>query len=106
MSESTSSMSDSTSHDNGESPKPKPPPNFSLCLWRLSDIFILVMSLTGAAAGRQQHRVQNASLTPTVAAAEMFICASDASASALIPPLPNLSKGLTQELVSPCSFDS
>lgn len=44
MSESTSSMSDSTSHDNGE------PPN--IFLWRLSDVFIWLMSLTGAVAGR------------------------------------------------------
>lgn len=51
MSESTSSMSDSTSHDNGEWPKAAP--SVSLCLWRLSDIFILVMSLTGAVAGSQ-----------------------------------------------------
>lgn len=54
MSESTSSMSDSTSHDNGESARPKPPPNICLCFWRLSDIFISVMSLTGAVAGRQE----------------------------------------------------
>lgn len=51
MSESTSSMSDSTSHDNGESPEPTP--SVSLCLGRLSDIFILVMGLTGAVAGSQ-----------------------------------------------------
>lgn len=66
MSESTSSMSDSTSHDNGESPRPKLPPHIRLCLWRLSDIFISVMSLTGAVAGRQagrQRHIQNASLS-------------------------------------------
>lgn len=72
MSESTSSMSDSTSHDNGESTEYKPSSNISLCLWWIFCISIFIMSLTGAVAGRQAgsrissvylHHIQNASLT-------------------------------------------
>lgn len=53
MSESTSSMSDSTSHDNGESTVYKLSFNNCLCLWWTCCSSIFMMSLAGAVVGRQ-----------------------------------------------------